>query len=110
MVVTLACLTLLVSSCAAGAPKSAASVITGAAAPCVGAASQANYDKIPVRVTLTQGSRTIASQVIDGRGTYRFKEPQGTYVVSTDQPYVAPVHVTTRSGEASQVDLVPSCK
>jgi hypothetical protein len=65
---------------------------------------------MPVRVDLTQNSRSVASQIVTGSHAYYFRVRPGPYVVSSDQQYVAPVPVTLRSGHTGHVDLRADCK
>lgn len=85
-------------------------VITGLVSPCAGVELPSAFAQIPVRVTLSQRAHRVASQVIQGMGTYRFNEPQGEYVVSTDQSSITPTHVTVHSGEVARVNLLAECK
>lgn len=85
-------------------------VIAGLVSPCVGVALSSNYVKLPVRVTLSQRSHTLASEVVHGRATYRFMEPQGQYLVSTDAPGTMPVHVILRPGEVARANVLARCR
>jgi hypothetical protein len=85
-------------------------VITGVATPCVGyAATASQMAELPVRVTLTEGSRTVTSVIVRGSHTYRLTEPPGQYVVSSDQAGVAPTGVNLGAGQVAHVDLLSPC-
>jgi len=109
--VSLVCLLALASGCGRGAATSVKTgLITGVASPCVGVAKTENQiAKMPVRVTLTQRSRTVASQVVYGSHTYRFTEPKGQYLVSSDQSGVTPASVTLHTGEVARINLFSPC-
>ena len=84
-------------------------VITGVASPCVGyAATASQMAKLPVRVTLTEGSRSVTSVIVRGSHIYRFTEPPGRYTVSSNQG-VTPTSVNLRSGQVSHIDLISPC-
>jgi len=85
-------------------------VITGVASPCVGyAATASQMAMLPVRVTLTEGSRSVTSVIVRGSHTYRFAEPPGRYVVLSDQAGVTPAIVNLRSGQVAHIDLISPC-
>jgi len=87
-----------------------AGVITGVASPCVGyAATASQMAQLPVRVTLTEGSRTVTSVIVRGSHTYRFIEPPGRYIVSSDQSGVTPTGVNLRPSEVAHIDLISPC-
>jgi hypothetical protein len=92
------------------AAGSAEGKITGTATPCVGATSVRALRRIPVRVTLSEGSRTVADE--SGRGSvhYVFSESPGQYRLSSDQSATTPRIVVVHAGVTSRVDLVSSCK
>jgi hypothetical protein len=65
---------------------------------------------LPVQVTVTQGSRTIASQTVRGSHVYVFTLPPGSYVVSSDAlGGNHPSRITLHSGEVRQVNLYSMC-
>jgi len=85
-------------------------MITGVASPCVGyAATASQMAQLPVRVTLTEGSRSVTSVIVRGSHIYRFAEPPGTYTVSSDQAGVMPTSVNLRSGQVAHFDLISPC-
>jgi len=85
-------------------------VITGVASPCVGyAATASQMAKLPVRVTLTESSRSVTSVIVRGSHIYRFVESPGRYTVSSDQAGVMPTSVNLRSGQLAHVDLISPC-
>src|ERR1039458_6665467 len=86
-------------------------ILTGVAAPCVGLATTAEYARLPVEVAVNEGSRTVVSETVTGRHTYRFTVPPGRYTISSDE-FQAPlnVRVVLHSGKTDHVDLMPACK
>jgi len=94
----------------AGTTTTPPGVITGVASPCVGyAATAGQMAKLPVRVTLTEGPRTVTSVIVRGSHTYRFTEPPGRYIVSSDQSGVTPTGVNLRPSEVAHIDLISPC-
>ena len=103
------------------APTSA--VVTGVAEPCTGVMTTAQYARVPVDVTVKEGSRTIAGETVTGSHTYRFVLPPGAYMVYSDQfqsrTHLVPerfakgpplVSAVLHSGETDHINLVPNCK
>ncbi len=89
---------------------SASGVVTGYAEPCVGPfRTQAQISEIPVRVTLEDHSRVVASQTVRGSHTYRLTVPPGRYRISTDAAS-RPVDITVHSGGVVRTDLISSCR
>jgi hypothetical protein len=80
--------------------------VTGLAQQCAGLPRARPY---PVEVTLRKGGRLLARQTKLGSHTYRFSEPPGTYVVTTNQSYVVPVKVRLRAGQVVHADLWAAC-
>jgi len=80
--------------------------VTGLAQQCAGLPRARPY---PVEVTLRRGDRLLARQTQLGSHTYRFSEPPGTYVVTTNQSYVVPVTVRLRAGQVVHADLWAAC-
>lgn len=81
-------------------------VITGLAQECSGSPVVPPH---PVEVALHQGDRLIVRQTQLGSHTYRFSEPPGTYVVTSNQSYVVPITVTLRAGKVAHADLMAAC-
>jgi hypothetical protein len=98
---------LLVACGGTAAPTSG--VLTGVATPCAGALTLDHYADFPVRVTITQGSQTVASKTVRETHTFRFLVPRGRYLVSSDQSGVAPVTVTVQTGGTDHVNLLANC-
>jgi hypothetical protein len=91
-------------------PPRYGTAIAGIAWPCVGEASRAAVARIPVDVVLMSRSKVIAREVVGGGTTYRFATGPGTYVVSSNAPYLVPVTVTVHTGHVTRADLDPNCK
>jgi hypothetical protein len=72
-------------------------------------ATSTAYAKIPVRVTLSTGTGTVASTVVHGRAHYSFKVSPGIYQVSIGKALPA-VHVTVRPGTHEHASIIPNCK
>jgi hypothetical protein len=89
--------------------------IAGVADPCIGSALPHN-SPIPRRISLQQHSKPVASEVVYAtttnrfHSTYRFTEPPGTYVVTSDQQYVTPLSVKLASGGTVRAGLLVACK
>lgn len=82
------------------------SEVTGLAQQCAGPARARPF---PVKVTLRKGDYVLARQTGLGSHTYRFSEPPGTYVVTTNQSYVVPVTVRLRVRQVVHADLWAAC-
>ena len=80
--------------------------VTGLAQQCTGPAKALPF---PVEVTVRRGGRLLARQTRLGSHAYRFSEPPGTYVVTTNQSYVVPVTVHLRAGQVVHADLWAAC-
>ena len=80
--------------------------VTGLAQQCAGLPRARPY---PVEVTLRKGGRLLARQTKLGSHAYRFSEPPGTYVVTTNQSYAVPVTVRLRAGQVVHADLWAAC-
>ena len=50
------------------AARSPDGILTGVATPCIGLATAAQYARMPVAVTLNEGTRTVASETVSGSG------------------------------------------
>ena len=85
----------------ASAAQGVRGIITGTALPCMGTLiSSKQLAKLPVKVTLSAGLRTIATDVVRGRHVYRFAARPGTYIVSFNQgPGSPPDDVTLHAGQ-----------
>ena len=80
--------------------------VTGLAQQCTGLP---RARPTPVEVTLRRDDRLLARQTQLGSHAYRFSEPPGTYVVTTNQSYVVPVTVRLRAGRVVHADLWAAC-
>jgi hypothetical protein len=80
--------------------------VTGLAQQCTGLP---RARPSPVEVTLRGGNRLPARETELGSHTYRFSEPPGSYVVTTNQSYVVPVTVRLRAGRVVHADLWAAC-
>jgi hypothetical protein len=47
---------------------------------------------------------------VTGSHIFKFKEPLGRYVLTSNQPSVRPATVVLHPGQVAQVNLYPSCK
>jgi hypothetical protein len=101
---------LLLTDCSPNS-TSAKGAITGVGDPCVGPYSPTGYQKLPVTVYLTRGSRPVAHQTVEGTHTYRFVVPAGHYVVATHEGEGSkPVAVVARSGKTTHANIPSYCK
>jgi hypothetical protein len=82
--------------------------ISGVVAPCVGAATNMAFERIPVLVTLREGAKQVSTQLVHGRGNYTFRVSPGNYRISTNQGLPA-VHFVLRAGESEHANFTPSC-
>lgn len=91
---------------------STAGTVTGVASPCIGSGvTSAEYANLPVEVTLTQASHTIASQTVKGKHVYRFTALPGTYVVSTHEGQGSmPVRLALSSSGVARVNIPSTCR
>lgn len=96
----------LFAACGGGTSRG---VVTGIAYPCVGPhRTSAQLANIPVRVTMSQRSKVVASQTVRGSHTYRFAVPPGQYMVSSaTSPHVS---ITIYTGEKRRANLDSFCK
>jgi hypothetical protein len=98
------------AGCSGSASQSG--VLTGVALPCEGLPTPGYaYAKVPVHVTVKQGSRIIAGEVVTGGHVYRLVAPPGDYTVYSDQirpPLSLPA--VLHSGDTDHVNLVPDCQ
>ena len=90
-------------------PAQRPGIIEGSATPCVGLTTLYAYNRLPVTVELHQGGRVVARHSGKGTVTFRFSQPPGRYVVSSDQR-PRPATVNLHSGHTVKVDLSSSCK
>jgi hypothetical protein len=75
----------LLAGCS-GAASSQSAVLTGVASPCEGLPTPGYaFGQVPVHITVKEGSRTFAGEVVTRRHTYRLVAPPGNYVVYSDQ-------------------------
>ena len=80
--------------------------VTGLAQQCAGLP---RARPSPVEVTVRKGGRLLARETQLASHVYRFSEPAGTYVVTTNQSYVVPVTVRLRAGRVVHADLWAAC-
>jgi len=80
--------------------------VTGLAQQCAGLPRARPH---PVEVTLRNSDHVLARHTGLGSHTYRFSEPPGTYVVTTNQSYVVPVTVRLRARQVVHADLWADC-
>lgn len=83
--------------------------VTGVAAPCAGVVASSRYARIPVRISLQQGGRTVRAETVHGSSRFRLVAKAGTYLVTSDAMREAGP-VTIRADETVRLDLVPNCK
>jgi hypothetical protein len=69
------------------------------------------FADLTVRVTISQGSHTVASQAVRGSHVYAFTLPPGRYLVSSDGLGGSPpTHVDLRAGEVLRTNLYSLCQ
>jgi hypothetical protein len=81
------------------------------AASCVGIASEAQHEQLPVTVNLERGHHVVATEALHDTHTFSLSARPGQYslVLPMDASSLLPVHVTLRTGRVVHVNLVPSC-
>jgi hypothetical protein len=109
--VALALVGIVASGCSAtSAPRpepQTVGIVTGVASPCWPYTTNKGIEKALVKVAVTQGEKTVASQSIRGDHVYRFALAPGSYLVST--PYSRPQLVTIAIGRTVKADLPDDC-
>lgn len=101
-----------VSACAASStplpkPQRTVGILTGMASPCWPYPTNKGIEKAIVKVEVSKGENTVATQSVTGSHIYHFTLKPGTYVVST--PYSRPQPVTIAIGRTAHVDLPDDC-
>jgi hypothetical protein len=100
----------LLAGCSNGSGESARGTVVGVASPCQGGPiPPATKAAIEVRVSILQGSRVLAVQVVQGQHRYRFSVPPGNYVVKSDQGMRTPAKVMVTAGRNTTADLPSGC-
>jgi len=97
----------------AAVESSRSGTVTGVAAPCVGATTEAKYAAIPVRISLRQGGDTVSTETVHGRARFRLVAQPGSYLLISDAMRGARVlsqPVTVKANETVRLDLIPHCK
>jgi hypothetical protein len=103
-------LTELLAACGSTTPAPSG-VVTGIATPCVGLVpTEADYEAIAVRVTISDDSQLVASESVRGSHAYRIAVAPGRYVVSSNA--VLPRRrrsVRVKAGEVVVANLWADC-
>jgi microcystin-dependent protein len=86
--------------------------VQGVALQCIGVATATQLrGAIPVTVTLADGNKDIATDVVRGDQKFHFTAAAGEYLLtSSAAPALAPTKVVIRSGRSSHINLSPGCK
>ncbi len=83
-------------------------IVAGA---CAGAVTEATYERLASRITLTKDSKVVAQWEIYGEQRIAWVEPIGTYSARSNQITLPrSVRLVVSSSRVAEVRLMPACK
>jgi hypothetical protein len=91
--------------------SSTTGIVDIVAGPCATIATEATYEHLASRITLTKDSKVVAQWEIYGEQRIAWVEPVGVYSIRSNQitmPKSVPVVVS--SSRVAEVRLMPACK
>jgi hypothetical protein len=81
------------------------------AGPCAVAVSEAAYERLSARITLSKGAKVVAQWKIFGEQRIAWVEPVGVYSIRSNQPTMTKsVRVAITPSQVATVRLIPACK
>ena len=81
------------------------------AGPCATAVTEATYEHLASRITLSKDSKVVAQWEIYGQQRIAWVEPVGVYSVHSNQSATPRrVRVVVTSSQVAEVRLIPGCK
>ena len=81
------------------------------AGPCAIAVTEATYEHLTARITLTKDAKVVARWKTFGEQRIAWVEPVGVYSIRSNQPTMTrSVRVVVTSSHVTEVRLMPACK
>ena len=89
----------------------ATGIVDIVAGACAGAVTEATYERLASRITLTKDSKVVAQWEIYGEQRISWVEPIGTYSARSNQITLPrSVRLVVSSSRVAEVRLMPACK